>query len=213
MSSSITTLVLQGPLDVNAYLLENGGHCLIIDPGFEKERLQQVVQYRNLIVDGILLTHGHFDHTSALDVFPVPIYLHEAETIFLANDQWNGYAEFGIPRPWDLQALSLIKLRQGDYIPFQKNHLEVLHTPGHTPGSVCYRWENNLFSGDTLFKDAVGRWDLPGGDAKALRQSVLSLIETLDSSITVYPGHGEATTIGRERQLNVYYRQWKKDMV
>jgi glyoxylase-like metal-dependent hydrolase (beta-lactamase superfamily II) len=210
MAPSVIILVLQGLLEVNAYILERDGHCLIIDPGFEKERIRRFIEERKWIVEGILLTHGHFDHTGAVDVFPVPVYLHEAESAFVSNDQWNGYTEFGISRPWNMNALSLTKLRHGDTIPFQESQVEVLHTPGHTPGSVCYRWENCLFSGDTLFKEAVGRWDFPGGDGKALRQSVVSLIENLEPSVEVYPGHGEPTTIGQEREVNPYYHQWKK---
>ncbi len=203
-------LVLHGEIDVNSYVVDKDGKCFIIDPGFQKERLIKFVEDRNLEVMGILLTHGHFDHIGAVDAFCAPVYLHEKEMEIIMDEQKNGYAVYGIKMPFDLSKIELVPLKDGDKLKLSDMDIDVIHTPGHTVGGVCYKMENNLYSGDTLFEKSIGRYDFPTGDIHALEKSVVYLIENLDEGTRVHPGHGDSTTIGAEKMANPYYRIWKR---
>lgn len=192
-------------LEENIYLLSKDKSCYIIDPG--GDNIDEVLKYikeNNLSLEAILVTHGHFDHILSInDILKfknVPIYIgsSDKEKLFDSN-------------------LSLSKLFNGeDYIINSNANiitvkdkdvifgLEVIETPGHTSGSVCYldNEDNCIFTGDTLFKMAYGRVDFPTGDARAMRDSLNKLLK-LDSSIVVYPGHGSETTI-KEEYTNYY---------
>ena len=190
---NIHTLVL-GMYQVNCYVVHkaDSDRCVVIDPGYEPERISAFLKEKGLVLDAILLTHGHFDHVGAVRDLA-------AQTdckVFLRAEEKT--------MPHQLTAGALYAT--DEYAPrFQIAGLDVtvLHTPGHTPGSVCLLIEDAMFSGDTLFAGSCGRTDLPGGDWATIRRSLQRLKE-LPGDYRVYPGHGEDTTLEAERSYNPY---------
>ena len=197
-----------GPLGTNAYLLTNAdqNRAVIIDPGMEPERL--VKRIEGLEIEAILLTHAHFDHIGGVDLIRkqkgCPVYLHSAEAMWLTDAKMNGstmWPELGGPissTPPDHI------LADGQTLTLLDARFEVLHTPGHSPGSVSFLYEETLFGGDVLFRESVGRTDLPGGSPKQLYDSIYTKLFILPEHTKVYPGHGPATTIGYEKENNPY---------
>ncbi|MGB9836099.1 MAG: MBL fold metallo-hydrolase [Candidatus Saccharicenans sp.] len=200
-------LLIVGPLETNCYLYfcPETRDCAIIDPGAEAERIFPVVTELNLKPVLILNTHGHVDHIGAnvevKERYHIPIALHSADLPMLEE---NVQLEFGLmlgakPSPPPDRLLA-----DGDEIKIGKTVLKVIHTPGHTPGSVCFYADGLLFSGDTLFCGGVGRTDLPGGSWKQLAQSLRSRVLVLPDETVVLPGHGPKTTIGEEKESNPF---------
>lgn len=196
-------------IDMNVYFIDYKGQCYIVDPGYEKERIRKVVEDNNLEVLGIILTHSHLDHISATDCFNVPIYMYEKESDLFMYNYNDLYNERGITRHYDLNGRVLVKLKDGDTLPLGDKKISFIPTAGHTAGGICYKFENDLYTGDTLFKGAVGRSDLKTGDPVAIKESVVRLINTLDENLNVHPAHGDSTTIGFEKKYNPYYNAWK----
>lgn len=190
----IITLPL-GQLETNCYLVaDENGVAAVIDPADNAPAILRCARENGLTVRAIMLTHGHFDHVGAVsalrEALHCPVYLHENE-LTLPPRLTNGpltctdfYAE-------------------GDTVSVGALDFAVLHTPGHTSGSVCLRCENALFAGDTLFAGACGRTDLSGGSDAQMRES-LARLAAIEDDLTVLPGHGEATTLGREKRSNPY---------
>ncbi len=186
-----------GPLMTNCYLGYTEDACVLVDPGDQASLILEKLGERKL--DMILITHGHFDHISALadliDATGAPVAVHENDLHFLLNSQEIGYV-VAIPRTIkkaDILVEDGMKLEFGDLC------FEVLHTPGHSPGSVCYYEANSkvLFSGDTLFRGTCGRTDFPGGNASDMKKS-LNRLAQLPSDTKVYPGHDMFSTIEAE---------------
>ncbi|SCW44953.1 Glyoxylase, beta-lactamase superfamily II [Paenibacillus tianmuensis] len=197
-----------GPLQTNAYLIslpeENRG--FVIDPGMNPQPLLKRIE--DMEIEAVVLTHAHFDHIGGVDAVRrlkgCPVYLHDAEAEWLTNPKRNGStmwpelggaittdpAEYALDDGQELKLLGLV--------------FKVLHTPGHSPGSVSLFYENHLFGGDVLFRLSVGRTDLPGGDQQDLLDSVHDKLFKLPDETIVYPGHGSRTTIGYEREHNPY---------
>lgn len=195
----ITTLPL-GPLGANCYIVSDGTCCAIIDPGDNGPALHDAL--RGLTVSAILLTHGHFDHVGGVRALQAetgaPVYLSSHDLCLPAELSGGLPAEF-----IDLSQEAASAITVGS-ITF-----DVLETPGHCPGSVCF-WakdgqEEALFTGDTLFQGSMGRTDFPGGDLTAMQLS-LQRLSQLPPSLAVYPGHGPASTIGDERRWNPFLR-------
>ncbi len=201
-------ILLYGDINVNCYLIEHHQKCYIIDPGYQKERLIDYVNEHQLEVLGILLTHAHLDHIGAIDAFDVPVYLHENEFEIITDNVKNGFSFFGKEMPYDLSSIHLVPLHDGQTLALDDLSIEVIHTPGHTVGCVCYKVENDLYTGDTLFKGTVGRWDFPTGHLQTLQQSVVSLIDSQEDNITIHPAHGDSSTIAAERRTNPFYLEW-----
>jgi len=190
-----------GKMAVNTYVVWDSkrGEALVIDPGAEPDAIRLAL--RGKALKAILLTHGHIDHigaVSALREGGIPVYIHKKDADMLVNPNLSLAAMFDLP---ESQGEADFDLTEG-VMELCGLTISVLHTPGHTPGSVCFLIGNILFSGDTLFEGGVGRTDLPGGDAAALNASVSRLIQ-MDPDIAVCPGHGIETTIRAERR---YYR-------
>ena len=195
----ITTLPL-GPLGANCYIVSDGACCAVIDPGDNGPALHDAL--RGLTVSAILLTHGHFDHVGGVRALQAetgaPVYLSSHDLCLPAELSGGLPAEF-----IDLSQEAASAITVGS-ITF-----DVLETPGHCPGSVCF-WakdgqEEALFTGDTLFQGSMGRTDFPGGDLTAMQLS-LQRLSQLPPSLAVYPGHGPASTIGDERRWNPFLR-------
>ena len=188
-----------GPFATNTYIVsDEAGNALLIDPAcsnqYEQQTLYRYVQENHLNIQAIIATHGHLDHLWgakwACEQWHMPVMMHEAD-IPMAQAMQQQYNLFGIRATAESFPIEPLP----ESIPF----FQVLHTPGHTPGSIClYRPEEGLLlSGDTLFRMGYGRTDLPGGHMGQLMESLETLF-TLPSGVRVYPGHGEFTTIGAE---------------
>lgn len=183
----------------NTYLLISGRHALIVDPGVEYPSIRKALAESGAVCEGILLTHGHFDHMLSLEPLltdhpDAPVMLHEADRDFPGDSDKNAYSRFfGKKHTWR-QPDRL--LHDGDRIPLGEEAVSVLHTPGHTPGSVCFQTPAGLLSGDTLFASGFGRYDLYGGDPVALLTSLRSLSH-LPATLPLYPGHGQSSSLAR----------------
>lgn len=185
-----------GDYQTNCYLLCNDNRCVIIDPGYEPEAVLAFLQANALTAEAILLTHGHFDHVGGVKAIAAelgcPVYLHQAEntmpSMMTAGPLYYTHT-----------------YNEGDTLSFAGLTIHVLHTPGHTPGSVCLLCEDVLISGDTLFAGSCGRTDLPGGSWTTIQKS-LQRLASLPEDYKVFPGHGESTTLNAERQYNPYLR-------
>lgn len=187
----------------NCYLLTaDGQRAVAIDPS--QERIISEAQRLGLTIEAVLLTHGHFDHVGAcnrLSEEGVPIYCGEKERELVSGIN-SMYREYGAPMPvFKVQST----LKDGQKIQLCGIEFQVIETPGHTAGSVCYLVENHLFTGDTLFRGSVGRCDLPTGDEEAIVKSVRKLY-ALDGAYNVYPGHSEQSTLDFEKKYNMCVR-------
>lgn len=190
--------VTGGPLDVNTYVVgcEAGKSCVLIDPGAEEDRVAEAVAGRR--VDAVLLTHAHFDHM--LHAQPwldrgAKLYVHALDAQALRSPALN------LSQVVNLSLVlpkADVELHDGDLVCDAGLELVVLHTPGHTPGGVCYLSGDTLFCGDTLFYRSYGRIDLPGGDAQEMAASLARLMQ-LPAETVAYPGHGMKTKIAWER--------------
>ncbi len=210
---SVRKLFLEGDIPMNCYFIERNNKCFIVDPGYYKERIIEYVKEEGLEVIGILLTHAHIDHIGALDCFPVPIYLHELEYDVLFDDYKNGFEFFEKQKSYDLDDLNIKTINEDTLLKIDEYEISVIHTPGHTIGGVCYKIGHDLYVGDTLFEGSVGRWDRPTADLSQLKTSVLKLIEEQEEYIIIHPGHGNSSTIGTEKSINQYYKEWKYEFL
>lgn len=190
----------------NCYLAraENGGGW-IIDPGDDPERILSAVKDNNFTPQAVLLTHAHFDHIGAAEAvrcaLKIPLWVGAGDEAFLMDADSNLSRRFSSVEINDFHADRL--LREGDVLSQGAESLRVIETPGHTPGSLCFLGEGILFSGDTLFYENIGTMDFPGGDWNLMRSSIVKL-QALPGDYTVYPGHGETTTMNHERKYNPY---------
>jgi len=195
-----------GPLETNCYIAicEKTHQSLVIDPGDFSYELQK--KLREHPPRAILLTHGHFDHiagvTKIIHGTEIPLLVHSLDAPMLTDPQLNGSymlgAEITTPEPSGF-------LEDGENIVFGDSSLHVIHTPGHTSGGVSFVSDGAfVISGDTLFRLSVGRWDLPGGDYDTLIKTLQDKFSIMPDETIVYPGHGETTTIGFEKQHNQF---------
>ena len=194
---NIRTLPL-GAYQTNCYLVweEASPTCVVIDPGYEPETVLSTVKNLGKTVEAILLTHGHFDHVGAV------------RDLVAATDCKVYLCEADLSMPPQMTAGPLYYTGlygEGDTLSLAGLTFKVLHTPGHTPGSVCLMCEDALFSGDTLFWGSCGRTDLPGGSWATIQKS-LKRLASIPSDLKVYPGHGDATRLDFERKMNPYMR-------
>lgn len=193
------------PLMTNCYLIgdENEKICAVVDPGGSPDRVLAMIERSGLTPTMILLTHGHYDHVrgipGVLAKYPaLPVYCHEKELCAAENKT----ERFFLPHVGDNQCT----YSEGDTMKLGSLEIKVLHTPGHSAGSMTLLVEDLMLSGDTLFAGSMGRCDLPGSDENAMRRS-LRRLAALEGNYKVLPGHGGASTLDRERITNPYVRQ------
>lgn len=197
-----------GSYGSNCYLIEDGGQALIVDPSAAAFSILRRLREDGCTPVGILLTHGHFDHIMSIDTLrqaepDLKVYVHEADAPMLSDGQKNGFSFFfNQNRAWKEAD---VRLTEGQEISVGGVTLRVLHTPGHSPGSVCYLCESEgiLLTGDTLFADNIGRCDLWGGSYAVIRQS-LKRLRDLDGKLTIYPGHGDTNTLSKALDNTMY---------
>lgn len=202
----ILRILRVGPLETNCYILgdEQSKEAVVIDPGGDFADIDRELKKLKLTVKYIILTHGHFDHTGALaqlkKTTAAEILIHSADANMLSTDRPQPFFfDSGSgPCPADRS------LAEGDKIQFGQSTLEVLHTPGHTPGGISLVLDRMIFTGDTLFYGSVGRADLPGSSYRKLIDSIRTKLLNKSDDYVIYPGHGPESTIGEERRNNPF---------
>lgn len=190
-------------MDQNCYVINKNNDCIVIDPGDSTDKIKDYIKENNLSLKAVLLTHCHYDHTSGLEElrksFDFKVYASGECSENIKNPVINVSEMFG-------------KRFFGDYVDCIVGEeefcvcgitIKCIKTPGHTNGSVCYLIENNLFTGDTLFLRSVGRWDLPTGNYNSLVNSLREKIYKMNDEIKIFPGHGNDTSVGYEKNFNM----------
>lgn len=199
--------VVVGPLETNCYLVfcSQTLKCAVVDPGAEPKKIFQAIEENNLQPVLLINTHGHVDHVGAnkdvKEKYDIPLCIHPSDQTLLKKAHQSGLSFLlgtkNSPPPDRL-------LNEGDHLPIGKSRLKVIHTPGHSPGSICLLGDGFVLSGDALFFRGVGRTDLPGGSWNDLENSVRNKILTLSEEMIVLPGHGPSTRIGEEKESNPF---------
>jgi len=193
-----------GPLGANCYIVADKatGNAFMIDPGGDPDSIKDALKKAGLNLKFIVNTHGHGDHILGNGYFDVPLYIHRLDRDFLTDPSKNLSGFFGL---FMKTSKADRLLEDGEKILMDGLELEIIHTPGHTPGGISIRMNGVVFTGDTLFAGGVGRTDLPGGDEEMLFRSIKNKLFALDDDIIVYPGHGGESTIGREKKTNPFF--------
>ena len=193
----------------NTYIVgSDRNECVIIDAGADVETVGTALCLHDLRCVAVLMTHGHFDHfpylSEYVSSFGCRVYMHPLDADMLSDPQKNASARFGLDTA--ITGVATESLSDGDELNIAGLCIKVIHTPGHTPGSVSYLIENSLFSGDTLFCGSVGRRDLNGGDGETLARSLSKLCVSVGDDVTVFPGHGSKTKMSVEKAYNPYLK-------
>lgn len=204
----ILEVLCVGPVGANCYILasQSKARSIIIDPGDEEKKIRRALAKHNLEPFFIINTHGHFDHIGCNDKFGVPVYIHRND-LGMLNDPKLNLSNLVHGDGYSVES-EIRTLEGGDKIELENLELEVIHTPGHTPGSISLLLKKPtnkiLFSGDTLFYQGIGRTDFPGSDHEQLIKSIKEKLLSLPEDTVVYPGHGMSSTIGREKRDNPF---------
>ncbi len=192
-----------GEIEANCYLLTDNGYCALIDPGDEAEKIIKRIKENGASLCAIILTHGHFDHIGAVDRIKketnATVYIHKEDAQMLSDNEKNLANYFG--RSVE-SAKADVLLEDESVIEKGPFKLKVYHTPGHSEGGICIYCDGNLFTGDLLFKNSIGRFDF--GNVRVELKSLKHIMDIFEDTTRVFPGHGEETTIGDERKNNPY---------
>lgn len=198
-----------GPIMANCYIVgcEQTQKAAVIDPGGDADRILMTLADEKLTVEYLINTHGHFDHVGdnrrMKEATGAPLLIHAGDAPMLSRLSTDA-AMFGLSAQNSPEPDRTVE--EGDTVEFGEIALKVLHTPGHSPGGIALHTDGVVFVGDTLFAGSIGRTDLPGGDYNTLIQSVRTKLFPLGDEVKVFCGHGPATTIGREKQYNPFFR-------
>jgi glyoxylase-like metal-dependent hydrolase (beta-lactamase superfamily II) len=209
--TKLHTLVV-GRLQTNCYILQSDSIALVIDPGDEPERILRFLNDIAVKPSRIIATHTHFDHVLGVEAIRgalnVPFLIHPDDLSMLESMQGRvrQFMGFSVPPPPKVDQF----LRDGDSITVGKDTLKVIHTPGHSPGSISIVGQGFVLTGDALFNQSIGRTDLPGGDFDMLVRSITERLFSLDDDTIVYPGHGPETSIGDEKLANPFVGRLSK---
>ena len=204
------TFVIDASYQENSYVLYDKGtkEAAIIDPSAPSDALFTSISKRGFRLTKILNTHGHLDHIGGNEFFKkksnAKLYIHTLDAATLEDTSLN--LSFFTGKPI-VSPKADVSLEDKEIIKFGGTKIEVIHTPGHTRGSVCFLWGTNLFSGDTLFAGGMGRTDFPGGSASAIRDSIKNKLFFLPEETIVLPGHGASSTIGNEIKTNPFFTE------
>jgi glyoxylase-like metal-dependent hydrolase (beta-lactamase superfamily II) len=202
----ILETVVVGNMGVNCYILASGpgSTAIIIDPGDDCLRIKSALKKHNLRPALVVNTHAHFDHIGCDDEFGVPVLVHSSDLKMAQDPELN----FSFLAGRSICVTTKIKpLNDGDKIKIQGINLQVLHTPGHSPGGICLFWDAAspvVFTGDTLFHRGIGRTDFEGGNSKELINSIKTKLLILAEKTIIYPGHGPSSSIGEEKKSNPF---------
>jgi hydroxyacylglutathione hydrolase len=202
--------IVVGPLQCNCMLLacERTGEAVLIDPGDEPQKILKALGEPNLKIKYLLHTHAHFDHFGATKAVKASsggiVTLHKAD-----EPLWNALTKQGQMFGFEFEEPVTVEkfVEDGEVLAFGDHRLEVIHTPGHSPGSLCFKLQDGketIYSGDTLFYRSIGRADLWGGDGRQLLRSIRERLFVLEDDLKVYPGHGPSTLIGEEKRQNPF---------
>jgi glyoxylase-like metal-dependent hydrolase (beta-lactamase superfamily II) len=196
--------IIVGDLGENCYIVadDNTRNAIIIDPGGDDERIKKVITENKLSPRFIVNTHGHADHIGADDKFGLPVYIHRLDAKCLADPAKNLSYLTGAPFALSISEVKI--LEHADIIKLDSLSLEVIHTPGHTPGGISLRLNNIVFTGDTLFFGGIGRTDFPGASEQQLLSSIRDRLLSLADETIIHPGHGPSSTIGNEKRRNPF---------
>lgn len=193
--------VVVGPLETNCYIVNDGSCCAVIDPGAEPDKI--LAKTKGLPIKAILLTHGHFDHIGAVvdlkEATGAPVYMHEADADMPGDMGKNlGFMTGGVVQPFEPDVF----VTDGDLIRIGEMEFKVYHTPGHSPGGVCYVLGSAIFGGDLIFRCSIGRYDHGNFDDEMA--SIGRILSSFSDDTLICPGHGPGTTVGYEKNYNPY---------
>lgn len=199
--------VIVSPLATNCYILgcEETKEAIIIDAGFDIEKITKTIETEGYTPKFLINTHAHLDHVSAVaelkEKYNIPFLMHEADQPVL-DALVPMQIQFGFGNHQEPKVDAYLEEKK---YSFGKIEFQVLHTPGHSPGGVCFLFNDVVFTGDTLFEGSIGRTDLPGGSMTELLESITQKLLILDGDVVVFPGHGSSTTIENERDHNPFF--------
>ena len=202
--------IISGPFEANNYLIidKDTKKAVLIDASGSFDKIKAELDTYDAVLEKVLLTHAHIDHIAGCyeiqEKLGAKVFINE-EDMFLVKNLKQQLQMFGLPPAQEPQIDGFIK--DGDSINIGNLEIKVIHTKGHSKGGSCFLLEDKLFSGDTLFLGSVGRTDLPGGDYKELEESITQKIFTLKGDLKIYPGHGPATSLEREKLDNPFFGQ------
>ena len=203
-----------GPVQTNCYIVSNDGkEALIFDPGEEGHKIKGLLKKRGLTPLAILLTHAHFDHIGAVDelreLYRIPVYLHTLEKDWLGRPNLNGSGKYAAVPDYRVNDADVLLANEKELI-IGSFKMDLLHTPGHSPGSISFSFKEDGFAivGDTLFRGSIGRTDLIDGSETKLLQSIRSSLLTLPAQTVLFPGHGPDTTPFEENNSNPFLKSY-----
>lgn len=199
----------QNLAQINSYCLRKQSHIVVIDPGFNGDAIMKFVSEKELTIDAVLLTHGHFDHIKDIELLAkhqsFDLYISVPDKSLLYHDNQNYASAFN--SSFHLPNNLVVKMiKDNETIHLLNEPFLCFYTPGHTKGSICIQYQNRLFSGDTLFADSIGRTDLYSGNMSDMKQSLRLLSERLSNQTIVYPGHGESKKWQEIKEVNPYLK-------